>query len=115
MTELVSIKRQCRGLLAVRYLNDNKEANGFESLWGRFIFKETGLKARLTKGTSGRRLPPTRDSLLARSGNSRRADAGFTKRVYVRKPELMRPAKGRNEYATRTSIAQVRIYPACNY
>lgn len=79
------------------YLNDDNEANGFQSIWGRFMIRvlaETGLKARFSERDIRAKVASDADSLQRAQEILGHADPALTKRVYVRKPQLVRPAKG---------------------
>lgn len=79
------------------YLNDDNVANGFQSVWGRFmrrVLEETALEKRFAERDLRAKVASDADSLQRAQETLGHADAGLTKRVYVRKPQRVRPAKG---------------------
>ncbi|HEX5764978.1 MAG TPA: hypothetical protein VFY27_05370, partial [Woeseiaceae bacterium] len=79
------------------YLDEDKRANGFQSIWGRFmtrVLKETDLEQRFAERDIRAKTASDADSLQRAQEILGHADAGITKRVYVRKPQLVCPGKG---------------------
>lgn len=82
------------------YLNEDNQANGFQSVWGRFmtrVLRETGLTVRYAERDIRAKVASDADSLQRAQEILGHADAALTKRVYVRKAQLIRPAKGVKE------------------
>ena len=99
------------------YLNEDNEANGFQSVWGRFVtrvLKGTGLKLRFAERDIRAEVASDADSLQRAQEILGHADAALAKRVYIRKPQLVRPAKGLVKLHTGRFIAQPGIYPPRN-
>lgn len=79
------------------YLNDANEANGFQSIWQRFmrrVLSETALRERFAERDLRAKVASDADSLTRAQEILGHADARLTKRVYVRKAHLVQPAKG---------------------
>lgn len=82
------------------YLDEDNVANGFQSIWNRFMtraLKETGLKQRWAERDLRAKAASDTDSLARAQELLGHADAGTTKRFYLRKAQVVRPAKGLKE------------------
>lgn len=82
------------------YLDDDNVANGFQSIWGRFMaraLKETELQKRWAERDLRAKAASDTDSLARAQELLGHADAGTTKRFYMRKAQVVRPAKGVRE------------------
>src|SRR5690606_11635072 len=82
------------------YLNDQKFANGFQSIWGRFmrrVLKETQVTKRFAERDLRAKVASDSENLPRAQELLGHADAAITKRVYIRKAQLVRPAKGFEE------------------
>jgi hypothetical protein len=79
------------------YVNDEKTANGFQSIWQRFmlrVLRETGLSQRFAERDLRAKAASDEDSLERARELLGHTDAKLTKQSYVRKAQPVRPAKG---------------------
>lgn len=78
-------------------LDDDKRAGSFSSVWQRFmqrVLRETGLNQRFAERDLRAKAASDEVSLERARELLGHADTTLTKRVYVRKAQPVRPAKG---------------------